>query len=255
MLGWVVSRPFAWTWASIVYSYSLLNSTSDRAMKRRTEKEKQDAEKLTQRLQENLQNGEDKLKIAEEKRDELLAEARQLHKEGHSKQAVAVMRKVVEQRSVVEFLDGILAQTRQQVAHIERQEMTKELAEGQQELATVMDRARLDKQVDIVDDAQATIQEAQDDMRELSDMLSRPTGDEMDAADLLRELEGLDEIDRLDDEKRTIIKTYDLAPAIEELPPVPTAVAATHTQDNDDAERQTERAEPERNTAVAQLAP
>jgi hypothetical protein len=79
----------------------------------------------------------------------------------------------------------------------------------------------LDREIDSAEDAKDMMEEAVQDMHELSELLARPSGDEIDSDELLRELEGFDAAELLETEAKAlgVALTREPQPEAEQQPP------------------------------------
>jgi hypothetical protein len=197
MTGWLATRPFAWAYSAVLYIVAAVLPQSGAAQRRYTEKEAHSALSLKERLEANLQQGEERLAALRAKHDALVAAARAHHAAGDTAKALSAMREVVQARNMIEFVERAVAQTRTHAVNMEQTEMTKEIVQGQREVARALEQQNLGKDIDSAEDSAVVMEDAMADMQELSQLLARPCEDDVEPDELLRELEGMREAEDL----------------------------------------------------------
>jgi hypothetical protein len=204
--AWLLSRPFAWTWAGLGYiAYSLFPGTAT-ASRKQEHKQTVEAEILRQSMQAQIDACGVKLAAGRAKQDALMVSASEAQRKGDRQQALLYMRQVHEQRKTTQFVEGVQQQTQQQLAAMDQAEMVKDVADGQERVAKAMSRTNLAKKLDGAEDAMATIAEVTEDVQELCGVLTGPVSDNDE--ELLQELRQLAEMDSL---------TLELEPGAEDI--------------------------------------
>jgi translation initiation factor 1 (eIF-1/SUI1) len=213
-----------WTWAALGYIGSALFPGSATAGRKQEQKRSAEAELLRQSMRSQMETCETKLSAAKVTQDALIHAARQAQREGDRPKALVIMRQVREQRKMVTFVEGVLQQTQSQAAAMDRSEMAKDVAAGQQQVAKVLEQTTWAKQMDGADDAMATIQEVSQDVDEFCAIIGAASAEQDD--ELLAELEAMDEAGALTLDEETAFAELE-ATAAEPAP----AEAAAEAED------------------------
>jgi hypothetical protein len=179
---YLLSRPLYWTAAAAAYIGTLLFPSSATATKKQHDKTAAESAKLRLELQTQVETCQVRITLAQRRRDEMLASAVAAKRSGDSKQALSCMHKVQEQRKMLDFLEGVQRSTENQMAAVERTEMTKDIMAGQEQVAKVMGKQKFADQIDEAEDYKATMEEIAEDGDELCGILAAgaPGSDEDD---------------------------------------------------------------------------